>query len=153
MNIFRKTPEDEYLEAQEELGGLPLNASAAPPSSPPKEPEAPEEQEGILKLKKPLMVNGKELNELPYDFEELTAKDLHKISKDLKSKGIPVTVLALDYEFQLSTFSEAVKKKNHNIILNDILRLSAHDAMRATGLARSFLIASDPDAAELGSGE
>ncbi|RPF41914.1 tail assembly chaperone E/41/14-like protein [Hydrogenoanaerobacterium saccharovorans] len=115
--------------------------------------EEPQEQENILALKKPLKVNGEELKELPFDFEELTAKDLHKISKDLKNRGIPVTVLALDYEYQLSTFAEAVKKVNRDVTMNDILRLSAHDAMKATGLARSFLLAADPASAELGSGE
>lgn len=115
--------------------------------------EEAQEQENILVLKKPLKVNGEELKELPFDFEELTAKDLHKISKDLKSRGIPVTVLALDYEYQLSTFAEAVKKANRDVTMNDILRLSAHDAMKATGLARSFLLAADPASVELGSGE
>ncbi len=116
------------------------------------EPEQ-QEKENVLELKYPIKINGEEVAQLEYDFEELTAKDLHEASKYLKELGIPVTVAALDQDYQLVVFAKAVKKKMRGVTLNDLMRLNAADAMKATALARNFLLDMDPGQKELGSGE
>lgn len=116
------------------------------------EPEA--ERENVLKLTRPIVLHGKgEVIELEYDFDALTAADLHRISKDLKNKGISITVPALDYEFQLSTFAKAVARVRNDVFLSDILTMSGGDAMRAVSKARDFLLAADPTSKELGFGD
>lgn len=116
------------------------------------EPER-QEQENVLELKFPIMVNGEEVAQLKYDFDNLTAKDLHETSKYLKGIGISVGFSAMDYDYQLVVFAKAVKKKMCGVALNDLMRLKAADAMKATALARNFLLDMDPGQKELGSGE
>ncbi len=114
---------------------------------------APDDPEHCLVLKKPLKVAGNVLNYLEFDFDDLTAKDLHQASKYLKNLGIPVSVPALDYEYQLTLFARAVKLKMKDVEFNDLMRLSAADASRATGLVRDFLLDKDPGLKDLGSEE
>lgn len=103
-----------------------------------------------LPLKRPLKVAGREVSGLEYDFDELTAADLHKASKYLKDRGIPISIQALDYEYQLVVFARAVKVRMRDVDLADIMRLSAADAMKATGIARDFLLDKDPGLKDLG---
>jgi hypothetical protein len=114
---------------------------------------SPENQEDGFVLKKPLKVAGHELKRLEFDFDDLTAKDLHQASKYLKNLGIPVSVPALDFEYQLTLFARAVKLKMPDVEFNDLMRLSAADASRATGLVRDFLLDKDPGLKDLGSEE
>ncbi|RGX53817.1 MULTISPECIES: hypothetical protein [Anaerotruncus] len=106
--------------------------------------------ENVLKLQIPLKANGQEYDKLCYDFESLTAKDLHEVSKYLKQVGSTVMIPAFDYDYQLCLFHKAVKKKMPKIALSDILRMSGSDANLATGLARAFLLNTDPGQRELG---
>ncbi len=109
-----------------------------------------EELPNVLKLSQPLMANGAPVGALAYDFSALTAADLHRASKYLKGLGIPVSIPALDYEYQLVIFSYAVAAKQPQIVLHDLMRMGATDSMRATALARDFLLDSDPGQRELG---
>ncbi|WP_101549011.1 hypothetical protein [Anaerotruncus massiliensis (ex Togo et al. 2019)] len=109
--------------------------------------------ENVLELKHPLKVDGEEIDKIEYDFDVLTAKDLHEASKYLKQLGIPVSVPALDMDYQLTVFGKAVKKRMPRVTLNDLMRLSSADAMKATGLTRDFLLDLDPGQRELGSDE
>lgn len=115
------------------------------------EPEMIEEGESLLRLKSPLKVNGEELPVLFYDFDSLTARDLHEASKYLKQIGIPVSVPALDFDYQMCILHKAVKKRMHQVALSDLMRMGAADTMAATGLARNFLLDLDPGQKELGS--
>lgn len=110
-------------------------------------------EENVLELKYPLKVNGEELTRLEYDFEDLSAKDLHEASKYLKQLGIPVSVPALDMDYQLTVFGKAVKKRMPQVTLGDLMRLRSADTMKATALARNFLLDMDPGQKELGSDE
>lgn len=115
--------------------------------------DEPLEDKNILKLKFPIMVDNEAVLELRYDFDALRAKDLHEISKQLKNKGIFVSMPAFDFDYQIFTFAKAVTKVNSNIFLTDILRLSGSDCIKATGLARDFLLDSDPSQKDLTSGD
>lgn len=118
-----------------------------------REPEEMQDSEHVLVLKHPIKIVGEEFKYLEFDFDELTAKDLHQASKYLKNLGIPVSVPALDYEYQLVLFTRAVKVRMKDVELADLMRLSAADAMKATGLARDFLLDKDPGLKDLGSDE
>lgn len=109
--------------------------------------------ENILKLTKPIMIMDEEVRELEYDFEALTAKNMHEVSKELKSKGISVTIPSLDHDFLTLTFAKAVQKKMKDVFLTDIFRMSAKDLMKATGLARNFLLDADKTTLDLTSGD
>ncbi|HEX3027312.1 MAG TPA: hypothetical protein VHR42_08840 [Clostridia bacterium] len=112
-----------------------------------------QDSDHVVVLKKPIKIAGKEYKHLEFDFDELTAKDLHQASKYLKNLGIPVSVPALDFEYQLTLFVRAVKLKMPDVEFADLMRLSAADASKATGLVRDFLLDKDPGLKDLGSDE
>lgn len=101
------------------------------------------EEQGVFKLRKPLMVNGSPIAEIPYDFEAITAKDIMAVSRDLKSKGVVVMMAQFDDENLLSLFAKAVSKCDNSIILNDLMRLSAKDTFKITALVRRFFYKED----------
>lgn len=96
----------------------------------------------VLKLSKPLKIIGanedRELTELPYDFENMTAKDKINVGKKMKTAGVPVVMEELDMDYHLYLFAEAVCVADRSIDTNDVLRMSAKDAQKAAVLARSF---------------
>lgn len=110
-------------------------------------------QEQVLELKKAIKVSGRIVTQLEYDFDSLTAKDLHNASKYLKKIGIPVSVPALDPDYQLTLFARAVKRVMPQVYLSDLMCMSAVDAGKAQALTRSFLLDMDPEQAEFGSDE
>lgn len=109
--------------------------------------------ERTLKLSTPLKVDGQERTALEYDLDVLTGRDLQEISRKLKLDGVSVSLAALDFDFELAVFCRAVTKLDDSITQADLLRMGARDTMQATGLARTFLLASDPVSEELLSGE
>lgn len=109
--------------------------------------------EHMIDLKKPIMIGGKKVSRLEFDFDALTANDLHKASKYLKNLGIPVSVAALDLDYQLVVFGKAVKKCMDDVELSEIMRLSASDTTKVTGLAQNFLLGKDPEQKDFGSEE
>jgi len=93
----------------------------------------------ILKLSKPVMINGSEVKELPYDFENMTAKDKLDAGKKMKVAQIPISnVEELDSDYHFFLFVQAVCKADSSIDINDVMRISAKDAREAGKLARSF---------------
>lgn len=119
--------------------------------------ESDEESTETLKtrllLKHPLKVAGKMIDHIDFDLDALTAADMHWASKYLKNLGIPVSIQALDYDYQLTLFRRAVKKRMPDVEFADLMRLSAADATTATGLVRDFLLDKDPGLKDLGSEE
>ncbi len=118
-----------------------------------RQPKEMQDSEHVLVLKHPIKIAGEEVKFLEFDFDELTAKDLHQASKYLKNLGIPVSVPALDFEYQLTLFTRAVKIRMRDVEFADLMRLSASDASKATGLVRDFLLDKDPGLKDLGSEE
>lgn len=106
-----------------------------------------------IRLKKPIKLVGKECSVLEFDFDELTAKDMHIASKKLKEMAVSVTIMALDYDYQMMLFLRAAKKRMNDIEWFDLMRLSAEDATKVTALSRNFLLNKDPEQSELGSDE
>lgn len=93
---------------------------------------------GTLVLTKPIDVNGEKINELKYNFDDMTARDKQRAGKAFKKSGGGVSVQELDADYHLYLFAAAVAKENASIDINDILRISAKDAAKAEALVRDF---------------
>ncbi|WP_141722835.1 phage tail assembly protein [Cellulosilyticum sp. I15G10I2] len=91
-----------------------------------------------LKLSKPIMVNGEEVKELKYDFENMTARDKINVGKRIKQDGVPVSVEELDTDYHMYLFAGAVVKANEDMDISDVMRLSAKDIQKGAALARNF---------------
>ena len=96
--------------------------------------------EKVLTLKTPLMVDGEELKELPYDFEAMTAGSLLRIAGDMAATGHSrTTVQEYDSDYHSFLFAQAVELATKGKVSTpDVLRLSAIDAIKGGALARSF---------------
>ena len=94
----------------------------------------------VLKLTRPLMVDGKEVTEIPYDFEAMTARDKLAVTAEMAAAGVPQsTVEDIDPSYQLVLFAKAVEVASAGkVSVADVLRISAKDAQCAGALARSF---------------
>ncbi|RII32851.1 phage tail assembly protein [Clostridium chromiireducens] len=91
-----------------------------------------------LPLTKPIKINGEECKEIPYDLENFTARDKMKAGVKYKKDGGVASVPDLDSDYHLYLFAEAASKANSNIDINDVLRMSAKDATKASNIVRSF---------------
>ncbi len=104
-----------------------------------------ENTENILKLSKPIMINGEERNQLKYDFENMTARDKLEVGKRLKMDGFPISVEEIDSDYHFYLFAGAVVKAENTtakpedaIDISDLLRLNAKDTYKGARLARNF---------------
>lgn len=99
-----------------------------------------DKQDNVLKLSRPLMVDGEELQELPYDFDKMTARDKLMVSTEMAAAGLPqTTVEDVDPAYQLVLFAKAVEvASGGKIAVPDVLRISAKDAQRGGSLVRGF---------------
>ena len=90
----------------------------------------------ILKLKKPLMVDGEEKTEIEYDLEALTGNDVQQASIELTKRGIMATTIELDSNYHAALFAKA-----SGLMFEDMNRLSAKDYANATNEVRNFFLA------------
>jgi tetrahydromethanopterin S-methyltransferase subunit H len=95
-------------------------------------------ENSVIKLSKPIMINGSEVKEIPYDFENLTAQHKQNAGKKYKQAGNVVTVQETDPDYHLYIFAEAAALANPEIDMSDILRMSARDASKAERVVRDF---------------
>lgn len=91
-----------------------------------------------LTLTKPVDINGEKVTELPYNFEDMTARDKAEATKAFKKAGNMVLVQELDSDYHLYIFATAVKKAEPTFEIEDVLRISFKDAVAAESLVRSF---------------
>lgn len=89
----------------------------------------------ILKLKKPIKIDGEERTELEYDLEALTGNDIQQATKELNKSGIMITTIELDSNYHAALFA-----KSANLMFEDMNRLSAKDYAKATTLVRDFFL-------------
>ncbi len=102
-----------------------------------------------LKLFKPIKPHGVEVNELKYDFDNLTAQDKLNAGKKYKKAGGVVSVQELDCDYHLYIFAEAVRKADPSIDETDILLLSAKDSAKAESLVRDFFYLNSEDSSQM----
>lgn len=109
-----------------------------------------------IKLKKPLTINGANVEELTYDINEITpagfAEAEFKKSQTSGSKGAPnAGAVELDYSMHLYLGFAAIIAVNPQYDYNDLQRISGPDVMSVMKIGRNFIIASaagDSEAAE-----
>ena len=88
-----------------------------------------------LKLKKPAMINGEETSEIEYDLDELTGKDIQDATKELQKRGIIVSVVETDPNYQAMLFAMA-----SGLSYEDIQKLGAKDYNDIIILVRDFFL-------------
>ncbi|MGI1659608.1 MAG: phage tail assembly protein [Desulfitobacterium sp.] len=99
-----------------------------------------------LKLSKPIMINGAEVKELPYDFDSLTGRDKLNAGRKMKADGIPISnIEELDTDYHLYLFAEAVCKADSSIDTTDVMRIGAKESRKGAALARNFFYMSSEE--------
>ena len=88
----------------------------------------------ILKLKKPVDINGETVTKINYDIDKLTAQDFETAIKQLSKRKIVVKVQELDPMFHAALFAQAA-----DMDLNDIMLLGAKDFANVGLLVRNFI--------------
>lgn len=91
----------------------------------------------ILKLKKPVMIDGEEKTEIAYDLDNLTGADVQRVTKELQLQEnyIP-TVPEIDQNYNAALFAVAA-----GIAREDVKRFSLKDYAEAAGKVRAFFLA------------
>lgn len=101
-----------------------------------KELEATEAADiGILKLRKPIEIDGELTSEIAYDFESLTGDDVARAVKTLTQNGIQVMVAELDTNYHAAIFAQAA-----GIDYLDVRRFGLKDFTKACSLVRDFFL-------------
>ncbi len=90
----------------------------------------------ILKLSKPVKINGEEVKEIPYDLEALTGADIQVAVKELARRGIIVGSTEVDPNYHAAIFAVAA-----GLSLDDIGLIGAKDYNLATQKVRDFFLA------------
>ena len=88
-----------------------------------------------LELKNGLTLDGEKVNEIEYDLDSLTGRDIETAIAQLGKKGIIVTMAETDQRYQAMLFSIAA-----GIDYEDVNRLSARDFFKATTAVRDFFL-------------
>ncbi len=95
-----------------------------------------------LKLRKPLMVNGKELKALTYDVDELTINHITR-AEACKSKmggAAVISVAQADFTLHVCIGMQAVIVKNPDIAEEDLMRLKGYDITQLASIGTSFFV-------------
>lgn len=100
-----------------------------------------------IKLKNPILINGKQVSELTYDADEITplgfAEAEFRKSKASGSKGQPsAAAVELDYSLHLYLGFAAILAVNPEYDFNDMERIKGTDVMNVMKIGRNFIIAS-----------
>ena len=111
-----------------------------------------------LNLKNPIMINGKEVNTLTYDINEIDA--LLFADADAKKKaatGMKTMSLSPAAEFDpglhLYLGFAAIIAVNRDIDFADLERMKGKDTMEAMKIGRNFMLSSEEDSTENDSDE
>jgi len=87
-----------------------------------------------LKLKKPITIDGKPVQELSPDLENLTAGNIQTAIRELGMRQIAVTVQETDMNFHAALFAEACEGLN----MDDMDQMNAKDYLNAGRMVRDF---------------
>lgn len=90
----------------------------------------------VLQLKKPVLIDGEERTEIPYDFDNLTGRDVDQVFKSLTKRGYVLTgPYEVDPVVGAAMFAQAA-----GLDYTDLERFSAKDYAKAGTLGRNFFI-------------
>lgn len=91
---------------------------------------------GTLKLKRPISIDGKETNEIKYDFDKLTGMDIEEVFKEATRSGYMVSA---SYELD-PIIGGRMFAKASDLDFSDVSRLKLKDYTEAANIARAFFI-------------
>lgn len=94
----------------------------------------------ILKLSKPVDIDGELKKEIEYDFDNLTGESVENAIRSMSKMGYVPSVQEVDTILNCHLFSEAA-----GIDYLDVKRFSAKDYLKAAGEARNFFLAESED--------
>ena len=97
--------------------------------------EAVKEENNVLKLKKPVMIDGEEVTEIKYDLDKITGNDVQNALQQLTKRKIQVVVPEIDQNYQAMLFSIA-----SDIAFEDVQRFGLKDYIKACGIVRDFFL-------------
>ncbi len=99
--------------------------------------EKTNEERKCLKLKKPIKIDGKLVEEIYYDYEDITGEQIDKIlricEREATENGGTIVVFQLDSSVQARTFAEAA-----GIDIADMKRMGSFDYLKALTASRVF---------------
>lgn len=96
-----------------------------------------------LKLKKPFLLDGEEVETIPYDLDSLTGADIERAISELGKKGIVIAMVETDQRYHAMLFSIAA-----GMSYEDVKRLPSKDFTKATTLVRDFFLESEDSSDE-----
>jgi len=88
-----------------------------------------------FKLSKPIDIDGKRLEELEYDLDEVTGADIENACKSIDKIGYVILAQETDPVLHAHIFAAAA-----GIAYEDMKRMNAKDFTRATAMVRDFFI-------------
>lgn len=94
----------------------------------------------IVKLRKPLMYNGTEYEELEFDFDGLTGNDSLEVEKELARRGVQVLVPAFSGEYLVRIAARACTAP---IGHDAMLKMSIQDYNKIRSRVRNFLMSTE----------
>lgn len=100
-----------------------------------------------IELSKPLLVNGKELTELPCDMDAVTVDQYIKAEALSNAKraneGASPALQEVDYGFHLYLGFMGVVSADPSIDVADLERITGRDLVKITGIGRFFALGAD----------
>ena len=111
-----------------------------------------------LKLKNPIMIDGKEVAEVTYDANEIdgilfaTAESKRKAAAGLKNTSI-TPAAEFDFGLHLYLGFAAIVAVNPEYDFSDVERIKGHDVVDVMGIGRNFMLASGAEPQENDSDE
>ena len=101
----------------------------------------------VLKLKNPILINGKTVSEITYDIDEITGElfasaDSKKMIASGSKTGNLSGAAELDYSFQLYLGYAAIIAVNPEYDWSDLERIKGRDNMAVMRIGRAFIVGS-----------
>lgn len=112
---------------------------------------------GILKLKNPVMIDGKEVAEVSYDANEINGSlfaTAEAKKKAAAGKDNSLTMMAeLDFSLHLYLGYAAIIAVNPSYDFSDVERIKGRDTVEIMHIGRNFMLRSEQEQQENGSDE
>ena len=111
-----------------------------------------------LKLKNPIMIDGKQITEVTHDSNEIdgvlfaTAESKRKAAAGMKNTSI-TPAAEFDFGLHLYLGFAAIVAVNPDYDFSDVERIKGHDVVEVMSIGRNFMLASDRGQQESDSGE
>ena len=97
-----------------------------------------------ITLTNPIMINGQERREFPYDCDSITITQFSAAEAAAKRKTQSALAMSeFDYTFQFYLGAEAIIAADETIDIHDIERIHGQDLMKVMRVGRFFTIESD----------